>query len=850
MRLENILVVRFLQWYLTEVPRKWWRAVGNLSPYVMEMFGVKIHARYLTVPMFHDTTGVGRFLSLAFRLIFIWAGVLVWILLMMAVLIFIVLWFGLHVMWFFYWPVGIAWWLALVGLFFWRFNSGEPWEEIDNTEFKMGNVLDASPDWLAELLQGYPGNLAKWWQDGRVGWWLARLGLHEVPMPGMGVGNPEILAHEVWSGMQKSGGVFVSAGELLWGLMQADEHVRATMAQAGVSSEDVLEIIDWYRREEKWHGQYPLWDVRFEVGEVAGYNRALTGLKTPTLDAVSIDLTANVGSLPEVIGRKEEYAQLLGILSRAQGENVMVIGENGVGKTTFISGLAHMIMRGNAPAQIANKRLVQLEPGRLLAGAKSQGELAGRMVAVIDELKASEGIILFVDEVHTLLTADSAQSGVNLFSIIEGALLRSNIQVLATTTPTNYKRYIEPTGGFANLFVTVQLKEPIDKDVLVVLESMALTLERRHGVIVSLQAMRAAIRLSKRYIVDQALPMKAKDILEEAVVRCRESGHLVTTDEDVAGVITRRTGVPVNQMSTGEREKLLHLEEEIHKSFVDQDVAVETVADALRRARLDVREWQRPIGTFLFVGPTGVGKTELARRLAAVYFGKSTAMYRFDMTEFSQEYMISRLIGSPVGTEGYGMGGELTEKVRRQPFSLVLLDEIEKAHPKVWDLLMQVMDAGRLTDAAGLTVDFRNTIIIATSNAVTAFIQQKIDAGYGLEDFKDSLFAELTKTFRVEFLNRFDSIVPFKPLTGTQMESVVRLELNKFVKRLATKEVTVTYDESLVQAMARECERVNLGARPVRRMIQDKLEAKVAKQMLATETVKGMVVRLEEDMIR
>lgn len=807
---------------------------------------MSIHWKVFLKPMFHDETVVGYLLTISFRLIFIATGFLMaGVIYVMGTLLFLGWWGGI-LLFLVRWELGLVWVAIVILVCGIRAASGKAWREVDGA-YTWAKLVEASDGEVASLLNSY-GEIGKWWHEPGVQRWLLRMGLWVHDLPETTSVNRSTFGALVWKLVGV--GNDVSEGHLLLALCDLDENMQAIMRTNYVEKKDLEEVLEWYKRDIGWWKKYPLWDKRFTVGEMAGFNRGMTGVKTRILDQYSIDLTEKAAFLPDPIGKEEKYTELFSVLSRSRGENIMLLGENGVGKSTFVGGIAKMIMSGGAPWVIRNKRLVKLEAGRLLAGTFTQSDAAGRMIKLLDDLKRSSEIILFIDDIHTLMTPEAMQSGMNLFSIIQEALVNSKIQLIGATTVKNFKRFIEPVESFARMFSLMTLEEPNDTQAVMIVENLVHDLELTHGVVYSYKALTDAVVLSRRYLTEGVLPEKAKGILDEAGARAKIKGSYVVDGDLIAQLITAKSGIPVHKIDAGEKHKLLELESEIHKGFVGQESAVEMVADALRRARLDVRNNMRPIGTFLFVGPTGVGKTELSRQLARVYFGSEAAMVRFDMTEFSQLHMINRLIGAPVGTTGAEQGGELTEKVRRQPFSLILLDELEKAHPKVWDLLMQVMEDGRLTDASGLTVDFSHAIVIATSNAVTAFIQEQLMAGKTLETMKDEMRRELARTFRLEFINRFDGIVPFAPLSVEELKQVVELEMTKLAKRLETREVKLTWTEELAGMIAANAQKENLGARPIRRYLQDTIESRIAKQLLMSEDVRGLEIVVDEEFVK
>ncbi len=835
------------------LPLMYLNLAKNLPLAIMEIFGLKVHLRYLLVPMFHDVTWVGRGLSLFFRLAILFSGSLLWLLVTVATWFLIPALIVMPVLGVVHNPNWLVIWLVVLLLIVaWRLSSKQPNGKLKSS-YKPDDVLLALPRNLSALVAGYPGNPGNWWSDRQVQLWMSRMEINLAEW-GNNVGflnetsQNEKLTREIYNLSQQLGTDYPEIGEVMWALTNVDQAIREALDQRNVEQENVEELAKWLRREIGWFRHYALWDDRYEIKELAGFNRAMTGTATPILDAYSFDLTINAHKLPEAVDREDAYESVLKVLSKKGNNHVMIIGETGCGKSTFVGGLAQLIMMGNAPEQIADKRLVKLEPGRLLAGTRTQGELANRLLGAVEDIKKSENIILFIDEIHTLLTADETSGGLNMYSVLEEALFSKEIQVIGATSIENYKRYIEPNDAFTRLFEVVKLDEPDDQQALIILENVSSGLEALHGVTISMPALKAAIELSKRYIHDRVLPDKARSLLDAACIDAK-GNDLIVHSEDVAKVVTRWTGVPVTTLGEEEKTKLINLEQELHQRYVDQEVAVKAVADALRRARLDIREQNRPIGTFMFVGPTGVGKTELARRLSEIYFGSESAMIRLDMGEFGSLEMIRRLIGAAPGEPGYGEGGELTEKVRRQPSALLLLDEIEKAHPKVWDLLLQVIDEGRLADAAGLQVDFTNTIIITTSNAVTGYISEQLKAGKELESIKDRVFDELLKTFKIEFLNRFDGIIPFGPLSEQDMEQVVRIQLERLTERLEEKKVQIKYTPELIHQLAVQGTDPRLGARPLRRLIQDKLESQLAKILLNREKEKEISVTLDEKIL-
>ena len=638
------------------------------------------------------------------------------------------------------------------------------------------------------------------------------------------------------------------------------------------------------------------------TGEAA-QKPAQKGQGTPILDQYGRDLTraARDGELDPVIGRETEIQRVIQILCRRTKNNPALIGDPGVGKSTVIEGLAQRIAAGKIPELLKDKRIVTLDLGSMLAGTKYRGEFEERITNAIDELRADGSTILFIDELHTIVGAGATEGSIDASNILKPALARGEIQVIGATTLDEYRKHIEKDAALERRFQPVTVGEPTREEAVAILFGLRDRYEAHHKARITDEAIRAAVELSGRYIPDRFLPDKAIDLMDEAASRVRlrayntppdvkalrerieglrkekeeavnnqnyeraaalrdEEQHLsaqisateadwererdnqesTVTEEDIADVVHAWTGIPVRQLTEDESEKLLHLEETLHRRVIGQEEAVSAVSRAIRRARAGLKDPARPIGSYLFIGPTGVGKTELSRALAEALFGDENAMVRLDMSEYMEMHSVSKLIGSPPGYVGYGDGGQLTERVRRRPYSVILLDELEKAHPDVFNLLLQVLEDGRLTDAQGHTVDFRNTVIIMTTNAGLSHAQQAHTVGFGAvsdaltqERLRETMMAELKKTFRPEFLNRVDEIIMFNPLEETEMRAIARLMLARITDRLKARGISLAVTPEAEALLSSSGFDPLYGARPLRRAIQHQVEDSLSEEVLA-----------------
>jgi ATP-dependent Clp protease ATP-binding subunit ClpC len=628
------------------------------------------------------------------------------------------------------------------------------------------------------------------------------------------------------------------------------------------------------------------------------------------LEKYSIDLTeaARQGKLDPVIGREEEIQRVMQILNRRTKNNPVIIGEAGVGKTAIAEGLAQMLVAGDVPENLRDKRLLALDMGALVAGSKFRGEFEERLQAVMSEIRQAEGeIILFIDEVHQVVGAGGAEGAIDASTMMKPALARGELHVIGATTLDEYRQYIEKDTALERRFAPVYIDEPSIEETIEILKGLRPRYEQHHKVKITDEALEAAAKLSSRYVADRFLPDKAIDLIDEAaskhvidaqsmtpelreikarldglardveaaagrqdyeaaaqlrtdVLRLQEEYEakkqewertenldLKVTPEDIAKLIASITGIPVSRMLEGESEKLLQMEERLHERIIGQDKAIEALADAIRRARAGLKDPKRPIGSFIFLGPTGVGKTELAKGLAEFMFDDEDAMVRIDMSEYGERHTVSRLIGAPPGYVGYDEAGGLTELVRRRPYSVVLFDEIEKADPEVLNVLLQVMDDGRLTDGHGRTVDFRNTVIIMTSNLGTA---QDTRGAFGFgterassEDERQRRHRNVERAlhdfFRLEFLNRVDEIIIFEPLTENELRQIVDIMIREVAERITERDVTLELTEAAKDALAREGYDPVYGARPLRRTIERRVENPLAKRILAGEFAEG-----------
>ncbi|EMW5722651.1 ATP-dependent Clp protease ATP-binding subunit [Enterococcus faecium] len=626
---------------------------------------------------------------------------------------------------------------------------------------------------------------------------------------------------------------------------------------------------------------------------------------TPTLDSLARDLTklAKENKLDPVVGRSREVKRLIQILSRRTKNNPVLVGEPGVGKTAIAEGLAQKIILGEVPEDMQEKRLMMLDMGSLVAGTKYRGEFEDRMKKVIDEIYNDGQVILFIDELHTLIGAGGAEGAIDASNILKPALARGELQTIGATTLDEYQKYIEKDSALERRFARIQVDEPTPEEAEVILQGLRTRYEEHHGVEITDEAVRAAVNLSVRYITSRQLPDKAIDLIDEsaAKVRLDQTDHLTkstvikleidelvqekeaaiqkqdfenaaqlrrqekalrkklqkvsaieakqeqgysdrVTEEDVATVVSEWTGVPLQQLEKKESERLLELEGLLHERVVGQDEAVKAVSRAIRRARSGLKDPDRPIGSFMFLGPTGVGKTELAKVLSEVMFGSEDALIRVDMSEFMEKYSTSRLIGSPPGYVGYDEGGQLTEKIRQKPYSVILLDEVEKAHPDVFNLLLQVLDDGHLTDSKGRKVDFRNTIMIMTSNIGATQIREEKNVGFNVQDvtkdhkaMQKRILEELKKAFRPEFLNRIDETVVFHSLSKDEIHTIVQIMSKAIIKRLKEQDIQVKITPSAIDVIGKAGFDPEYGARPIRRALQKEIEDRLSEALLGGE---------------
>ena len=631
---------------------------------------------------------------------------------------------------------------------------------------------------------------------------------------------------------------------------------------------------------------------------------------------------AKQGKIDPVIGRDKEIARVIQILSRRTKNNPVLIGEPGVGKTAIAEGLAQRIVNGNVPEILRNKRIISLSISSMLAGAKYRGEFEERLKKAIDEVQKHDDMIIFIDEIHTLVGAGATEGAMDAANILKPALARGEFQVIGATTLDEYKKHIEKDAALERRFQPVLVGEPSEEDALEILKGLRDRYEAFHKAKITDEALEAAVSLSNRYITDRFLPDKAIDVVDEAASKVRmkvfsaapdvkaletqladvkkekeaavtaqefekaaemrdeekriekeindkkkaakenSDAKLVVTDEDIASVVAQWTGIPVSKIAQEESESLLHLEEELHKRVIGQDEAVVAVSKAVRRARAGLKDPKRPIGSFLFLGPTGVGKTELARALAVALFGDETAMIRLDMSEYMEKHTVSRLVGAPPGYVGYEEGGQLTDAVRRKPYSVILLDEVEKAHADFFNILLQVLDDGRLTDSQGRTVDFRNTVIIMTSNlGAKALRKDSPELGFlaakkadsntedvsvvNFKEAKKSVMDSVKRHFRPEFLNRIDEMIVFHALTSNDLKQIVTILMDTVVKRLGDMGLSLEISPAAMDLLVKEGSDFSMGARPLKRAIQRLIEDPISDLILQGNAPEGAIIKAD-----
>jgi ATP-dependent Clp protease ATP-binding subunit ClpC len=703
---------------------------------------------------------------------------------------------------------------------------------------------------------------------------------------------------------------YIGTEHILLGLIRVESTGMEVLRRLGITSEQIRRQVRRVLNESASSSPTPAGPQPGKGGAAAA------NPKTPLVDQLATDLTskAEEKKLDPVIGRQMEIERVIQILARRTKNNPALIGEPGVGKTAIVEGLAQRIIDGDVPAPLMNKRVLQLDVGSLVAGTMYRGQFEERLKRIIDELKAS-GSILFIDEVHMLVGAGAAGSSVDAANILKPALSRGELQVIGATTLDEYRKHIESDAALERRFQPVQVDEPSEEETIQILKGIRGAYEEHHHLVISDEALEAATYLSSRYVTERFLPDKAIDLIDESSSRVRmykspaakhakdlfgqlraarqnrtlaqEEGNSedikeweeregdlsqqierlrtgwdranspVVTAEDIAEVVSMWTGVPLMQLAEAESQRLLKMEDELRRDIIGQEDAIVAISRAVRRARAGLKDPKRPIGSFMFLGPTGVGKTQLTKTLAKFMFGSEEAAIQLDMSEFMERHTAARLVGAPPGYVGYEDAGQLTEALRRRPYSIIVFDEIEKAHPEVHNMLLQIMEEGHLSDAKGRKVDFRNAIIVMTSNIGADMIKNQTSFGFAMkrdeateerlsyDDMRKKLNESLKRAFRPEFINRMDSVVIFRALNKEDIQQIVSLELSKVSERLKDHNLALTASEEALAVLATQGYDTEFGARPLRRVIQQRVEDPLSDRLLAGEFVDGDAVKVD-----
>ena len=713
-----------------------------------------------------------------------------------------------------------------------------------------------------------------------------------------------------WDEARQLGHNYIGTEHLLLGLIREGEGVAAR----------VLENLGIDLNKVRSNVIKMLGETKTTAGNAAPTATQSSGRsKSPSLDEFGTNLTqaAQEQRLDPVVGREKEIERVIQILARRTKNNPVLIGEPGVGKTAIAEGLAIRIVNSEVPDVLEGKRIIQLDMGLLIAGTKYRGEFEERLKKIMDEIRQAGDVILVIDEMHTLIGAGAAEGAIDAANILKPVLSRGELQVIGATTLDEYRKHVEKDTALERRFQPVYVDQPSVEETIQIMKGLRPKYEEHHKLIISDEAIEAAAKLSDKYITDRFLPDKAIDLIDEASSRVRlrasslppegkevekelkaiikqkeqairnqqfeeasqlrdkeadlkdkireisnqwkesqDNNKSVVTPEEVAYIVSIWTGIPVTKLTEGESERLLKLEETLHKRVIGQDSAVVSISKAIRRARVGLKSPNRPVGSFIFSGPTGVGKTELAKALSEAIFGSEDNMVRVDMSEFMEKHSTSKLIGSPPGYVGYDEGGNLTETIRKKPYSVILFDEIEKAHPDVFNIMLQILDDGRLTDSRGRVVNFKNTIIIMTSNVGASRIENVSKLGFAVSDdveqdryekLKDTVMEEMKKAFRPEFLNRVDDIIVFAHLNKDEVRKIADIMLNDLIKRIKEQDLTMEVTDEVKDYLAKDGYSENYGARPLRRLIQKKIEDPIAEEILTGEYKHGDTIRLKLD---
>ena len=828
------LPIRLIEFWYPEGMAFFVRAWRNLMLFLEEDLAVGLMWELIFTPLFRDATIVGRILSFLFRASRIVMGLFAFFIATIILLLIGGYWLILPVLAYFDTPAYISRILFFSGAGLFLINAFiYPHKKVW--------TADLEDLWQASEIKKEDLSFKKLLSTYEVSDLLSNLEVQLNGFPDFEITGKDKLIKDAYVLAKANGGQYLSARYFFVAFLLEIPQIDQFLLKLDLTSQDFKAALSFLEKKKQEWRMVWIWDEDFAVRHLKGINRGWLGVPTPALDLVGEDLTKTAAKSKDskFIRSSSVVRDVVNILSQSSGKSVILAGPPGSGKSALVRHLAKMIVIGDAPPALATKRLVMLDLTKLLSGIKTQGELAQRVKDIFEEASLSQNVIIVIEEIHELGMGEAGAS-FNLYSLMQPYLESDAFQFLGTTEADNYSKILEKNSSFARIFRKIEMPPASKEETLDILEYRSIDLERKEKIKLTLIALKTAIELSQKFIKDRVLPDSAISVLKEAQTQSVEGW---ITKDIIKKVVSSRVKVPLVEVGTADKDRLLNLETEIHNRMIDQEQAVKVVSDTLRRSVTGLREEDRPLGTFLFVGPTGVGKTELAKTLAEVYFKDKGAFIRFDMSEFQNPESVVRLIG------GQGEGGLLTEAVRNRPYALILLDEFDKANDKILALFLQVLDDGRLTDGAGRTIGFENTIIIATSNVGSLLIAQGLQSGKSLEQIDQEINDEMLKVFRPELVNRFDDIVIFKPLSQEDLQKIVTLKLTNLQNQMKQKGYLIEFDEQLINELGKRGFDPIMGARPLRRLIQDTLEANLSKLILENKFTKGQPFEAGADLL-